>query len=393
VKILFSPYQKFIPIAKMLHAQGHELVSSHPGLTKNFNDLDIPSKPLSDFIKPDDKINALNYSSAALGKMIDQSYDGYVNFSDKVKLFMTNNIPAFMYSRLADLSIAVTAINNYDPDIILVHNDVEPITRTMAAWASGNGKPCLHIPHAVYMDVGRGAPGTDVHDIITASHLACAGKYQREWYEERGFVPDNIREVGIPWLDSFAKVVPTRDNAIRLLGLRPNLPVITYASSWRQDTNLLGCHDGVEEYYGKILEAMQFMPGAQLIVKVHPHGNNADWHMVQAKDKGVNCIVTATHLEVILQATDLLISYGPSNIIFEGSFFPGVRLAVSHGYEQDKEIIKIGENAASIQVAETIKNALGAESQNYTGFRYKYCGITDGKSAKRVVGFVEELLS
>ena len=86
MKILFSPYQKFIPIAKMLHAQGHELVSSHPGLTKNFNDLDIPSKPLSDFIKPDDKINALNYSSAALGKMIDQSYDGYVNFSYKVKL-------------------------------------------------------------------------------------------------------------------------------------------------------------------------------------------------------------------------------------------------------------------------------------------------------------------
>src|SRR3990170_3321884 len=303
----------------MLHAQGHELVSSHPGLTKNFNDLDIPSKPLSDFIKPDDKINALNYSSAVLGKMIDRSYDGYVNFSDKVKLFMTNNIPAFMYSRLADLSIAVTAINNYDPDIILVHNDVEPITRTMAAWASGNGKPCLHIPHAVYMDVGRGAPGTDVHDIITASHLACAGKYQPEWCEERGFTPDNIREVGIPWLDSFAKTVP-------------------------------------------------------------------------AKDKGVNCIVTATHLEVILQATDLLISYGPSNIIFEGSFFPGVRLAVSHGYEHDDEIIKIGENAASIQVAETTKNALGAESQNYTGFRYKYCGITDGKSAKRVVGFVEELL-
>src|SRR3990167_1089526 len=95
----------------------------------------------------------------------------------------------------------------------------------LGVWGHTHKMARLHNPPAIYMDVGRGAPGSDVHDLVTATHLAASGPYQRAWYEQRGFAVENIRETGLPQFDD-VKVFP-REYACAALKLDVNKPVIT----------------------------------------------------------------------------------------------------------------------------------------------------------------------
>ena len=326
MKILLSYYPRFIPIARALQKQGHEIIAMHPGMAKMLNDADIPTTALNDLMAPIDRMAALNYSAEVLSKVYPINMNGLESGPTR---FVQNDIRAFMYQRLSDVSALVAVTHRVHPDLIMVHNDVEPGTRAIAMWAKSNSVPCLHVPHAVYMDVGRGAAGTDVHDIVTATHLAAAGPYQRAWYEERGMKPENVRETGLPQFDHFP--VHERTRARRLLKIDLARPVIAYATSWRQDTNLLGCHDGIEEWYRHFIEAIKLLPGVQVIIKTHPSATqeNLQFHANIAKENGVHCIITPIHLEIVLSAADMLIAYGPSNILLEGTFVPELRLVAT----------------------------------------------------------------
>ena len=100
---------------------------------------------------------------------------------------------------------------------------------------------------------GTGEIGSDVHDLITASHVVCNGPFQAEWFLNVALIKIIYILTGLPQFDKLAKHKFTKEQACRVLGQTTNRPVVTYMSSWRQDTNLLGCHDGVEESYKEFL--------------------------------------------------------------------------------------------------------------------------------------------
>lgn len=386
MKILFSTHNDFIELAKMFHASGHEIAAIQGNFRDIMAGLDVPTVSLLDVVDESDYMTSAMYSANVIHWIAEQKFDN-VPFHPVVMGAVQHNLAGFVYSRLYDLGAFVVSVAKYKPDVIVVHNDVEPLLRAAAMWGRANGVPVVHVPHSVYLDSGRGAPGTDIHDLITASNIAVAGPFQRKWYETRGMPSDRIRETGFIHFDKMAVLKPDRKLACHLLGLDPRRPVVVYASSWAQNTNLMGMHDGVQTYYEKFLKAAKSLEAAQFVVKCHPSDRNLKWHFEKAKGMP-NVVVTGQHLPIVLQACDMLVSYGPSNILMEASFFPQIRLAVSHGYETDPEVIQVGHNSTPEKIAAIIKNELAKQPVDKSAFRIKYCGPSDGNSAGRIAQYI-----
>jgi hypothetical protein len=238
---------------------------------------------------------------------------------------------------------------------------------------------------------------SDIHDIITASYIACAGPYQAQWYTERAKsqgIATNIIITGLPQYDRLANANRDRDHACRIMNINPKQPVVTYAASWRQDTSLLGCYDGDNEAFMLFLAAAKQLPDVQFVVRTHPNASNVDWHIQQIKESSIPMLVLpGVHLDTNLNATDMLISYGPSNIILEAACVPDIRLAIigdPAGFPGDSEVVKLPMDADSI--AATIQSELSNETCDMSQFVLKYMGPNDGKARHRIVQLVKELV-
>lgn len=389
--ILVSQKDAFIPIIKSLHQAGHQIITTHPPLAQALREMDIPAKPLGEFNNP----NIQSQVFTIAGSILASAKPPTNSLGPGALEWMQQNLRGFLYPRLADVVLFTVLLEVVKPDLILVHNDVEPLLRAASIWGQGKGIPVLHVPHAIYLNIEKGNVGDDIHDSVSASHLAVAGWFQKQWYAERGAV--NITETGLPQFDKIARA--KHDPALNRmrLGLNPRRPVVTYASSWRQDTNLAGMHTGVEDTYLAMLQVIKRLPEVQFIIKLHPHaGASAQWHVDQAKALGVtgNIQLQQHHLEETLQASDLLLTYSGSNILLEASFFPWVRLMATQGYEDDPEVVKVNTDPPDIEVMiEAIMGALNRPPVELGEFRRKYVGRGDGKAGERIVGLIEGLVT
>lgn len=390
-KVLLTTHSMMINIAKHLQDQDFEIHTADKGMSDTLNNLGIATKPMVDSLSGDIRELALTEAARLIHAAVE--YNGYVELDD-LSLQAQKFIPGFIYPRVADLCVFVMTLDKIKPDVIVVHNDVEPITRVFALWAKQNNVSCLHVPHAVYQDINRGPEGTDIHDMITASHLAAAGEFQSEWYQKRGFSKDNIRLTGLPQWDSWANVKYDRKRAFRLLKLDYNIPTVSYISTWKQTTNLLGCNDDWAHHYADFLEAIKKSEGKlQAIVKVHPNStqDQLKWHIDMAKENNVHCLITPLYLDQVLLASDIVFAPYGSNVLIEASIMPHVRLATinGHGFADDDEVTKIEQGSDNL--LETFLKLIDTEACNLHKFMIKYAGEMDGRASERVAAFIKDL--
>ncbi len=382
MSILVSSHNAFLPIIRKL---GKDVVTLDPDFSKMLADLDLPAKNISELVQADVlRAKAIQYSIKIIKKGLPPN--GLDKSADN---FIRNDLPTLMYTRLPDLGTLVLALDEVKPELVLLHNDVEPLLRTVALWAKANDVPCIHIPHAIYQDVNRTKPGTDIHDLVTASNIAVGGPFQRQWYELRGVEPDKIRETGLPQFDPWANVKLDKERAKRILKL-DSCPVVCYMGTWRQNTNILGNSDEWVQLYFEFLKAMTELTDYQTIIKVHPRASqeNVKFHGDNANQAGLNAILTPHHLESCLQASDVVFAPYASNTLLEASFIPGLKMLTTHGYVDDPEVTKVG------MTKDAIKDAI-TNAPRYDGslirFQTKYIGLPDGKASDRIVQWINEL--
>ncbi len=393
--ILVSSHPTFLPILRQLKER--KIVTLNAQFAKLLQDADIPVHMFGEFARPELNALAANRAVAVLFWLLNEPLV-VDTLPVETRAFIKDDLPGYILSRIKDVSLVLATLDYIQTtddkvELVLVHNDVEPALRLLALWARAHNVPCLHIPHAIYLEhEGRGLPGSDVHDLITASHIVCAGPYQQQWYRERGATDNQLIATGLPQFDRLAKPSLPREQAVRLLNYDPVLPVIAYMSSWRQDTNLLGCHSGVEEAYLEFLAAAKQLPELQYVIKCHPNGNNVEWHVAEAEKLGVRCVVTAEHLDVVLAAADVILAYGASNVILEAAVVGRAALAViadTTAFPNDAQITKLP--ATSAVLTDWLQAALTAPPTNYTQLVAKYLGYLDGNAYQRIAKVCEVL--
>ena len=391
-KILFSPHPNFLSIIKKHFSDKEKylILGVQDHFVRSLNDMDVQN--VETFIGNNEiQTQAYDYASRIIkqNKSLTKEQKNNIIFAKFLK-----KVNSLAYAKLYDLIVFLLLLDDKRPDLVVLHNDVEPFMRMIAMWAKNNNIPCLHIPHSVIIDSSeKTSIGTDIHDIVTASDIVVGGDYQKEWYKTRGVEDSNIHQTGLPQFDNIVSMSYDREKALRLLRLPTNEPVITYASSWRQDTNLLGCHDGIEQTYINFLKASKKL-GIKPIIKLHPNSSqgNVDWHTMTAKKMDIYAILSTAHLHTVLQASNILFSYGPSNVLLEGSFYP-MQLMTTHGYDDDDAILKVGNEATEDEIANGIANLLQNDISDLSALRYKYIGVVDGKAHQRIADTINRLLN
>ena len=300
MKVLISGGPAFLEIAKGLQAD--EYISLFPQVGKMLADVDLPVRDLSTFFQREDWPEIWTWLHAA-----SKNINGTVPSAEAA---------GFVISRITHFIPNVIALDRAKPDVLILHNDVEPATRLAALWERARNVPCVHVPHAIYVDSPwRGPTGSDVHDLVTATHLAAAGPYQANWYAARD--PSlKISITGAPRWDWIARWNVSKKRARQLLHIPENALVVTYATSWAQKTSKEGSSVDPFQAFLEFLEAIKEMP-LLLIVKLHPSQADGRRYVDAVSQSGVQAIVTAAHLPYVLTASDLVIVFGPSNLVIE----------------------------------------------------------------------------
>jgi hypothetical protein len=390
MSIIISSQACLLPLFKRVSDLG--LIAMQQPFQKILNDADIPCKNIGDFVDDPMREAAIHEAVRLITKLSTTELDT-IGLTPAVSNWLDDNLPAHVYQRVGEMALAVQALDRAQPKLVIVHNDVEPLLRLLALWAKSRGVPCLHIPHAVYIDNdGRGPAGTDIHDLITASDIIASGPYQAAWYQERGMSERYIHTTGLPQHDVLSNLNLSHEVACKLFHFTPQRPVIMYFSSWRQDTSLLGCHDGVEESYEAFLDAMHELPELQVIIKCHYHSDNVQYHIDKAKAKNVPCTITKDHLEVAMTAADMVITYGPSNVLLEAAALGGRSLLMigdKTAFANDPEIRRC--NPISSEIVDQIKQSLAAPIPYVSNITRKYMVGPDGKATERAEAIVRTL--
>lgn len=390
--IVFSGGDPMIPMARDFASKGCGVVSLYPPDADRLNNADIKAVPLASMV--DSIVNErANYEAAyAMRDILDglPENEAFGLLDPKIAERVQYLVPSYLIDNLKNLAMAILCLDKLKPDGIILHNDVESIPRLAAMWARARGVPCLHLPHAVYLEQKNRAPvGCDVHDLVTASHLACGGWFQRQWYFERGFPSENIVEVGVPRMDKLCNMRMERDRVYDIFKLNPKWPTIVYASSWWQGTSMTEFEDLVRPAFMAFLETAKRVDGINWVVKLHPRApkENDDWHVEAIKQSGVKAILVKEYLELIFQIANVLVMFGPSNIAFEAGIL-GVQMVSINGFYNDPEVTTVGIDPD--EIGNGMKQAL-TNKVPLQSFLLKYIGVHDGQSTKRALEYAHRL--
>ncbi len=148
----------------------------------------------------------------------------------------------------------------------------------------------------------------------------------------------------------------------------------------------------------KAAKRLQAEHKVQFIIKLHPGGGeqNWSWHVQSAQQIGLKCALTPgaftshTHLVACMKASDLWLAYGGSNSVVDAAHIEGLRLATTHGYDEDESVLKIPETADAMYQA--IGESLSRPAPSVVKLLAKYIGNPDGKASERVAEWVGELV-
>jgi len=308
-------------------------------------------------------------------------------------------MPGYVVSSMARMHMRITVWkrfwDSHDVRLVVTHEDVAEDTKALVQFARAQGTPTLHVPHFNHGSLPRPMP--DLHDSINCDYAAVAGTYMRGWLAERGMDPDHIRITGHPAWDRYAHINPDRYWARAMMRLNPARKAVCYAADWVLWTTLCYHEHTPQAGWRAMLGAAKALTqeGWILICKAHPGAKetNAAWHAKTAEDTGVECVVTDRHLDVVLQAADVFVSNGFSNIIAEAAMagVPGITLGPGYLDEPAVPGVEYDAEALYLKIKEVQATREAWQEKLLPAFMTRFVGPNDGQAADRIVEWCREL--
>ncbi len=285
---------------------------------------------------------------------------------------------------------------------LILHEDVSNLFQYIAQWAKARGVPSVHVAHGPYGSVEpQSYEPYDVHSYLSCDHLCVFNEGQRQLYLRNGAMPEQVHLTGAPEMDKW-HFTPDREHAKEMFGLDKNRPVVMYIGDWANQLHGGDSLDVVDRGFAEFLEGVKLLPDWQVLVKVHPgtHKWDTKWHADMMKERGVHGVVTLPHLELSVQAADVMYTPRESTVCWEGAIIdrPSVRPILEEigAVDSDFYMYCIGESPES--VAEAIRKARGIElTDAWQAAKrrvvYDKLYLTDGRATERVVNKIREVFA
>jgi hypothetical protein len=306
-------------------------------------------------------------------------------------------LPGLAVNHLAEVITHLRVLDAYiesegvDLAGVVIHEDVTPRFRTLAAWGKARDVPVIHVPHNNCYLTER----PDIHDETVADWILAASPYMRDWYAARGFAKERIKIVGFPVWDRWANYEMPKERAQAVLNL-DSRPVVTFCTGWAQTTNAIDDHSQMEAAAHITFQAAR-QEGWQVIWKLHPgDGAGAEGRYGKlAASYRVPTLVMRDHLAWTLAAADVVISTGPSNVLVEAGLVgtpPALFPLRGYGFDRTPP----WEMALSVDsVIETVDrlNRTDEWEQSRQKFIRRYAFRLDGKAVKRTTRQIKRIIS
>lgn len=400
--VVMSGISSTRPLARPL-ADHYDLVVVHGDAAQQMAFEELPVMPIGNLLDPNMNAHALTVATTMAAKVVEGIEDGRLlrQFRQAGSMELARNLgnwfPGYIHDALRRQAAFVMALDRLldtrDVAACVVHEDVTETFALLALWAKRRGVPCVHVPHAVYHRPSDHAPvGEDVHDRVLASHVAAIGTYQAEWYRERSDEVD-IRLTGSPQWDHWTRIQRDPEWARKALGLFPG-PVWVYLASWSQWTLGVGdLNNRYMEHSERLVMQAAREAGVQLVYKIHPNAHPQEEQRVAqaAREMGTTCWVVRPYLDLVLQAVDVAIAFGPSNALIEAALMnvPGVTVFDAGAFGDTGWVRHANGTVDSLIEAVRAERSSANRDTLIERFAYR----ADGKATERVVGYVREVAS
>lgn len=288
--------------------------------------------------------------------------------------------------------------------LLLVDNDVRPLQRAAIEVARARGVPSLCLSH--------GLPSlANLHDEVHADLMAVFGDRCRRWYAAAGVPSHKVAVTGAVILDPHYALrrCGTREEARSQLGLPPDRPVVTLATTWRSGLYLREYlrdpADVVAETFSSLARAQTRWPFS-LVLKPHPsdpYSDEAYRDLAGREGLSMDAVPPRENnmphaLAPLLRATDVLLCY-QSTIALEGLIHGARVISLSLHVPElvYVEAASIAKAATAAQLESALEEAIELppsaeeEEQRDRDLR-EYNAHNDGRATERVLRVIGLLL-
>lgn len=286
---------------------------------------------------------------------------------------------------------------------VVVHEDLTPHMAYVVEWARSRGIPSVHVAHGSYGSAaykGQGLPDEyNVHSFLWADTMCVWNEMQRDFMIANGAPPERVILTGCGNEDRWFNIPKDGRAAKMKFGFDEHDKVCLMLGTFAQHMSADTTTDWIDEHVRLFLQAAKDMPGWRFILNAHPgrHKWTAAWHAEQMRAAGVHGIATEDHIEMCVQACDVIFDVAGSQAGVEAGILNRASVQFVHSGEWGKpkpEFYTYAEKTPE-SIREAILRAVDRpKTQEWQEARnkavYDMMWIPDGKATERVLAVIRE---
>jgi glycosyltransferase involved in cell wall biosynthesis len=336
---------------------------------------------------------SLNYKGIPLLDLLDEKFS---------EVFKRKLVESIKYIELMS-----RAVETENPAAVVVIDEYGLYGRAAIFAARLNGIPTLAIQHGIIgprhigyyhkkEEMSRNT-AKENHCIIPDKTAVNGAYYKNILIRMGSYPPSSVAVTGQPKYDvlAFADKIYKKERVCSLLKLDPNKKLIVFAS--QPDSPQAN-----ELLFRSIFQAVKKIPGAQLVIKLHPNEYDSSLHERVAREAGVNAVIVKDiDLFELLHACDLMLTLS-STVAIEAMILDKPVITVNLTNAPDA--MPFAESGAAIGVykREDIYPAINKALKNKQvrrnlqlrrkKFVYNNAFKIDGQASGRVINLIKEML-
>ncbi len=277
---------------------------------------------------------------------------------------------------------------------LVLLGETNRVVTPLTSVAEARGIPVTCVQHGIIHDIPQWAE-------MPFSTFAVFGPAYAEVLTSLGTPPARVAVTGDPRLDQTVATEPaSREHVLASLGLDPADPrhLVLFAANYASH-RLSG--SSMERAFGALAEALEHLPEALLVVKLHPQGagREAPYHRVLARHATLPHVIAPRDSRLVdLIAVSGVVCVHVSSVGFEAAAMgkPLIVINPDDGLQEVPFVREgIGREARDGEgVRALLSDAFGGtfrgpDAQRLAAFNERYNGPLDGHAAERLADVIE----